>query len=57
MTTKATAVNASDESDLVGIARLALEDLKAVDPVVLDVRSLSSVMDYLVIARHLESAR
>ena len=60
MTTKATAVNASDESDLGGIARLALEDLKAVDPVVMDVRSLSSVMDYLVIAsgtssRHVKS--
>ena len=60
MTTKATAVNASDESDLLGIARLALKDLKAVDPVVMDVRSLSSVMDYLVIAsgtssRHVKS--
>ena len=60
MTTKATAVNVSDESDLLGIARLALEDLKAVDPVVMDVRSLSSVMDYLVIAtgsssRHVKS--
>ena len=60
MTTKATAVNASDESDLLGIARLALEDLKAVDPVVMDVRSLSSVIDYLVIAsgtssRHVKS--
>ena len=60
MMTKATAVNASDESDLLGIARFALEDLKAVDPVVMDVRSLSSVMDYLVIAsgtssRHVKS--
>ena len=60
MTTKATAVNASDESDLLGIAERALEDLKAVDPVVMDVRSLSSVMDYLVIAsgtssRHVKS--
>ena len=60
MTTKATASNATDESDLLGIAWLALEDLKAVDPVVMDVRSLSSVMDYLVIAsgtssRHVKS--
>ena len=60
MTTKANASNASDESDLLAIARLALEDLKAVDPVVMDVRSLSSVMDYLVIAsgtssRHVKS--
>lgn len=59
MTTKATAVNAS-ENDLLVIARLALEDLKALDPVVMDVRSLSSVMDYLVIAsgtssRHVKS--
>ena len=60
MTTKATAVDASDENDLLGIARLALDDLKALDPVVMDVRSLSSVMDYLVIAsgtssRHVKS--
>ena len=60
MTTKATAVNASDESDLLGIAERVLEDLKAVNPVVMDVRSLSSVMDYLVIAsgtssRHVKS--
>jgi len=60
MTTKATAVNASDESDLLGIAELALEDLKAVEPVVLDVRELSSVMDWLVVAsgtssRHVKS--
>ena len=60
MTTKATAVNPSNESDLLGIAQLALEDLKAVDPVVLDVRGLSSVMDHLVIAsgtssRHVKS--
>ena len=59
MTTKATAVNASDESDLLGIARLPGRP-EAVDPVVMDVRSLSSVMDYLVIAsgtwsRHVKS--
>lgn len=38
----------------------ALEDLKAIDPVVLDVRQLSSVMDYLVVtsgtsSRHVKS--
>ena len=60
MTTKATAVNASDENDLLGIAQLALDDLKALDPVVMDVRRLSSIMDYLVIAsgtssRHVKS--
>ncbi len=38
----------------------ALDDLKAVDPVVIDVRPLTSVMDYLVIAsgtstRHVKS--
>lgn len=46
--------------ELVALARDALEDLKAVDPVVLDVRSLSSVMDWLLIAsgtssRHVKS--
>ena len=45
---------------LLTLAQKALEDLKAVEPVVLDVRSLSSVMDYLVIAsgtssRHVKS--
>ena len=44
-------------TDLVGVA---LEDLKAVDPKILDVRSISSVMDYLVVAsgnssRHVKS--
>ena len=38
----------------------ALEDLKAVDPKILDVRGISSVMDYLVVAsgnssRHVKS--
>lgn len=38
----------------------ALDDLKAVDPVVVDVRDLTSVMDYLIIAsgtssRHVKS--
>ena len=45
---------------LLSVAQKALEDLKAVEPVVLDVRSLSSVMDYLVVAsgtssRHVKS--
>ena len=45
---------------LLTLAQKALEDLKAVEPVVLDVRSLSSVMDYLLIAsgtssRHVKS--
>ena len=35
---------------LLSVAQNALEDLKAVEPVVLDVRALSSVMDYLVVA-------
>ena len=35
---------------LLNVAQNALEDLKAVEPVVLDVRALSSVMDYLVVA-------
>ena len=43
-----------------GDAQGALDDLKAVEPVVLDVRSLSSVMDYLIVAsgtssRHVKS--
>ena len=37
-------------ADLLAIAQQALEDLKAVDPVVLDVRELSSVMDWLIVA-------
>lgn len=46
--------------DLSDLVLDALDDLKAVDPVVLDVRALSSVMDYLVIAsgtsaRHVKS--
>ena len=45
---------------LLSVAQDALEDLKAVEPVVLDVRSLSSVMDYLIVAsgtssRHVQS--
>jgi len=45
---------------LLSLARTALEDLKALEPVVLDVRELSSVMDWLVVAsgtssRHVKS--
>jgi len=46
--------------DLIALVLDALDDLKAVDPVVVDVRELSSVMDYLVVAsgtssRHVKS--
>ena len=49
-----------DGALLVALARDALDDLKAIDPVVLDVRPLSSVMDWLLIAsgtssRHVKS--
>ncbi len=45
---------------LLSLAQAALEDLKALEPVVLDVRELSSVMDWLVVAsgtssRHVKS--
>ena len=45
---------------LLSVAQDALDDLKAVEPVVLDVRALSSVMDYLIVAsgtssRHVKS--
>ena len=57
---------AEEEEDVVELqrrlaaAQQALEDLKAVDPVVLDVRELSAVMDWLVVAsgtssRHVKS--
>jgi len=47
-------------ADLLGITQNALADLKAVDPIVLDVRQLSSVTDYMVVAsgtssRHVKS--
>ena len=47
-------------ADLLLIAQQALDDLKAVEPVVLDVRELSSVMDWLIVAsgtssRHVKS--
>ena len=54
-------VNNSMQGDaLLSVAQGALDDLKAVEPVVLDVRSLSSVMDYLIVAsgtssRHVKS--
>ena len=54
-------VNTPVQGDaLLSVAQDALDDLKAVEPVVLDVRSLSSVMDYLIVAsgtssRHVKS--
>lgn len=56
----------SDTNTDVAVTRLlettqeALDDLKALEPVVLDVRSLSSVMDWMVVAsgtssRHVKS--
>ena len=47
-------------ADLLGITQNALSDMKAVDPIVLDVRELSSVTDYMVVAsgtssRHVKS--
>lgn len=46
--------------DLSALVLDALDDLKAVDPVLIDVRPLTSVMDYLVVAsgtstRHVKS--
>lgn len=46
--------------ELLSLVNTALEDLKAVNPVTLDVRELSNVMDYLVVAsgtsnRHVKS--
>ena len=60
MTTDTIAPGLPEGGDLLAIAQLALEDLKAVDPVVLDVRELSSVMDWLIVAsgtssRHIKS--
>ena len=47
-------------TDLLGITQNALADMKAVDSIVLDVRELSSVTDYMVVAsgtssRHVKS--
>ena len=60
MTTDTIAPELVEGADLLAIAQQALDDLKAVDPVVLDVRELSSVMDWLVVAsgtssRHVKS--
>lgn len=51
---------ATQDPALTELVLVALDDLKAVDPVVIDVRALTSVMDYLVIAsgsssRHVKS--
>lgn len=51
---------ALDPDALTDLVLDALDDLKAVDPVVIDVKALSSVMDFLVIAsgtstRHVKS--
>ena len=60
MTTDIIAPELREGADLLATARQALVDLKAVDPVVLDVRELSSVMDWLIVAsgtssRHVKS--
>ena len=60
MTTDIIAPELREEADLLATAQQALEYLKAVDPVVLDVRELSSVMDWLIVAsgtssRHVKS--
>ena len=52
--------NPTQGDSLLSVAQGALDDLKAVEPMVLDVRSLSSVMDYLIVAsgtssRHVKS--
>ena len=50
MTTDITTQELPEGADLLAIAQQALEDFKAVDTVVLDVRELSSVMDWLIVA-------
>ena len=60
MTTDIIAPELREEADLLATAQQALEYLKAVDPVVLDVRELSSIMDWLIVAsgtssRHVKS--
>ena len=50
MTTETISSDAAEGADLLATAQQALEDLKAVDPVVLDVRELCAVMDWLVVA-------
>ena len=60
MTTETISSDEAEGADLLATAQQALEDLKAVDPVVLDVRELSAVMDWRVVAsgtssRHVKS--
>lgn len=60
MTTDKPALEEANGADLLLIAQRALEDLKAQESVVLDVRELSSVMDWLIVAsgtssRHVKS--
>ena len=60
MTTDTPVLAEANGADLLLIAQQALDDLKAVEPVVLDVRELSSVMDWLIVAsgtssRHVKS--
>ena len=50
MTTETISSDAAEGAELLATAQQALGDLKAVDPVVLDVRELSAVMDWLVVA-------
>ena len=60
MTTDIIAPELPEGADLLAITQQVLEDLKAVDTVVLDVRELSSVMDWLIVtsgtsSRHIKS--
>ena len=60
MTTETISSDAAEGAELLATAQQALEDLKAVDPVVLDVRELSAVMDWPGVAsgtssRHVKS--
>ena len=60
MTTDTPVLAEANGADLLLIAQQALDDLKAVEPVVLDVRELISVMDWLIVAsgtssRHVKS--
>ena len=60
MTTDIIATELREGADLLATTQQALVDLKAVDPVVLDVREFSSVMDWLIVAsgtssRHVKS--
>ena len=42
------------DNELTDLVLDALDDLKAVDPKLVDVRGLSSVMDFLVVARAIQ---